>query len=90
MTVDNCGTGELRGQLIFGMQENRPELPEGWSYVYRHQEWLLAQGPEGEHYYVTTCGIAYPRRFNIRDPYIDLDPNSAVDLSELRNSDTKM
>lgn len=48
--------------LRFGLNPDKPTLPEGWSYVEKEYHLLIAVKPNGDHYYVTEANVLHPRK----------------------------
>jgi len=49
------------GPVLWGINPDKPKLPEGWSYIEEKDCWLIAVSPTGQEYFVERDAL-YPRR----------------------------
>lgn len=54
VTINNYG-------FLFGIVADKPTLPIGWQYIEAEGEWLLAENPAKQLYFVTRETL-YPRK----------------------------
>ena len=48
-------------RFFYGAGLLKPRLPAGWKYIESRREWLIAESPKGDQYFVTAEAL-YPRR----------------------------
>jgi hypothetical protein len=76
---------ELLGlDIMWGMVDDPPKLPDGWTYRMAKGEWVIAVSPEGAEYFVSPKFL-YPRRMwssgeNKGKFYIDTRGTGRIEL----------
>jgi len=49
------------GPVLWGINPDKPKLPDGWSYIEEKDCWLIAVSPSGQEHFVGHDTL-YPRR----------------------------